>query len=150
MSYNINSFVNKDEANALKEMIFQRARERAQAMNENVQTDVMDIARESFVSKNNPFSQIIENAKEKTAEPATTREKKNDIGFPQRTPKPRAVEEGRVVAEQATSAFIQNNMIEAREALANKKSFMGALNFLNAQGAVSLMRTRADKFDIVV
>ena len=45
---------------------------------------------------------------------------------------------------------IQNNMAEAREALSSKKSFMGALNFLNSQAAVSLMRTRADKFEIVV
>jgi hypothetical protein len=41
-------------------------------------------------------------------------------------------------------------MEEARKTLSNKKSFMGALNFLNSQAAVSLMRTRADKFEIVV
>ena len=44
---------------------------------------------------------------------------------------------------------INNNMAEAREALSNKKSFMGALNFLNSQAAVSLIRTRADKFEIM-
>ena len=41
-------------------------------------------------------------------------------------------------------------MRETREALTNKKIFMGALNFLNSQAAISLMRTRADKFEIVV
>ena len=44
---------------------------------------------------------------------------------------------------------INNNMAEAREALSSKKSFMGALNFLNSQAAVSLIRTRADKFEIM-
>ena len=40
-------------------------------------------------------------------------------------------------------------MLEAREALSNKKGFVGALNFLNAQAAVSLARTRTDKFEVI-
>jgi hypothetical protein len=35
-------------------------------------------------------------------------------------------------------------MREAREGLANKKSFMGALEFLNSQAAVSLLNKRAN------
>ncbi len=158
MSYNLNSFVNRNEANALKEMIFNRARERSQALNETVQSDVMDVARESFVSKNNPFSQIVQAAEEKALakensakeikEP--TREPRSEIGFPQRELKPRAIEQGRVVQEQMTASVVKNNMEEARSALSNKKSFMGALNFLNSQAAVSLMRTRTDKFEAVI
>lgn len=152
MSYNINSFVNRNEANELKAMIFARARERAQSLNEDVQTDVMDVARESFVSRNNPFSQIIQNAEEKIQTEGTEVVQKNEeeIGFPQRELKARAVEQERVVQEQLTASAVQNTMNEARNALSSKKSFMGALNFLNSQAAVSLMRTRSDKFEAVV
>ena len=59
MNYQFNSYVNRKEAESLKQMIFQRARERAQSMTSDVQADVMSIARESFVSSNNPFSQIV-------------------------------------------------------------------------------------------
>ena len=60
------------------------------------------------------------------------------------------LQQNNVINNQITSSAINNNMREAREALTNKKSFMGALNFLNSQAAISLMRTRADKFEIVV
>ena len=63
MSYKFDSIVNRNEAAALKEMIFKRAQERAQVMSEDTQSDVMDMARDSFVSKDNPFSKIIENTK---------------------------------------------------------------------------------------
>ena len=147
MNYKFDSIVGKNEADALKEIIFRRARERAESMNEDVQSDVMNLARDSFVSKNNPFSQIIENAQQKAVE----KEQENkEIGFPQRELKPRAVEQTREVREQAAAETIQSTMREARAGLENKKSFMGALEFLNSQAAVSLMRTRADKFEVVV
>ena len=58
-----NTLVNNQEADALKEMIFKRARERAQALVDetqdsyakNMQSEVMDMARDSFVSSKNPF-----------------------------------------------------------------------------------------------
>ena len=72
-----NSIVSRSETEALKEMIFKRAREREEALNADtqeqyttsVQRDVMDIARDSFVSttKNNPFAQIVEKAEAKEA-----------------------------------------------------------------------------------
>ncbi len=146
MSYNFDSIVGKHEADALKEMIFRRARERAESMNEVEQNDIMDMARDSFVSKNNPFSQIVENA-QKAVE---NEPKNNGLGFSQREAKPRAIEQVRTVQEQATASTINNTMIEARSGLENRKSFMGALEFLNSQAAVSLMKTRTDKFEAVV
>ena len=156
MNYNLNSYVDKKEAAALKEMIFNRVRERSASMNEEVQTDIMDIARESFVSKNNPFSEIIQNAAEKAEKIEKTAlssvvEKRRDenIGFPQKIDELRALEQNKLIQEQMVQIAVQSNMNEAREALSNKKSFIGALNFLNSQGAVSLLRTRADKFEVV-
>lgn len=157
MSYKFDSIVSKSEASALKEMIFKRAQERAQAYSDNTQEDVMDMARESFVSKDNPFSKIVENSYTATTEKKTETEKfdtpqdttpKDDIGFP--VAKELKLQNSRVINNQLAASTIQNNMAEAREALSSKKSFMGALNFLNSQAAVSLMRTRADKFEVVV
>ena len=157
MSYKFDSIVSKSEASALKEMIFKRAQERAQAYSDNTQEDVMDMARESFVSKDNPFSKIVENSYTATTEKKTETEKidtpqdttpKDDIGF--LVAKELKLQNSRVINNQLTASTIQNNMAEAREALSSKKSFMGALNFLNSQAAVSLMRTRADKFEVVV
>ena len=152
MSYKFDSIVSKNEAAALKDMIFKRAQERAKSFNEDAQADVMDMARDSFVSKDNPFSKIIENTKPEnnTIEPEVveTKQKDDGVGFPM--PKEVKLQQNQVINNQITTSTINSNMREAREALTNKKSFMGALNFLNSQAAVSLMRPRADKFEIVV
>ena len=152
MSYKFDSIVSKNEAAALKDMIFKRVQERAKSFNEDAQADVMDMARDSFVSKDNPFSKIIENTiqENKTVEPEAVEKKQKDdgVGFPM--PKEVKLQQNQVINNQITSSAINSNMREAREALTNKKSFIGALNFLNSQAAVSLMRTRADKFEIVV
>ena len=75
-----------------------------------------------------------------------------EIGFSQKK-RPENVQikqRNDIINEQIASKAIQNNMVEARAALSSKQSFMGALNFLNSQAAVSLIRTRADKFEMVV
>ena len=159
MAYSLNSsFVNKQEADALKEMIFKRARERAEKLNEEFQQDIMESARNSFVSKNNPFSQIIENSVSANPEISLQNTEKSiektepvpeGLGFPQRQLNSLAAEQGRLVNENVAAAAIQSTMTEARAGLSNKASFMGALNFLNSQGAVSLMRTRSDRFEVV-
>ena len=139
----MNSIVNKNEADALKEMIFRRVRERAQSMTDDVQVDVMEIARDSFVSNNNPFSQI--------ANKEETPKEQKEIGFPARkTEKTPAAQKTKILNEQIASQAIQNNMIVARNAVSNKKSFMGALNFLNSQAAVSLIKTRTDRFEVII
>ncbi len=149
MAYKFDTFVNKQEADALKDMIFKRAKERAAAMTEDVQNDVMDMARSSFVSQNNPFSKIV-NKPEAAAEQDLEPENNKEIGFPQKEGVERAAAQSRIINEQIAGAQVANTMQEARAGLSNKSSFMGALNFLNAQAAVSLIRTRADKFEILV
>lgn len=151
MAYKFDSIVNKSEADALKDMIFRRVQERSKGMNEDVQTDVMDLARDSFVSKDNPFSKII-NTEENHAPSevqTVTKEEDNAIGFPIKEPKLRVNGQSRIINEQITSAAIASTMQEARSGLSNKQSFMGALNFLNSQAAISLIRTRADKFEVL-
>ena len=63
-NYIFNTLVSKQEQEALKEMIFQRAKARAEALTENAQAsyttsmknDIMDLARVSFTANKNPFS----------------------------------------------------------------------------------------------
>lgn len=169
MSYQFNSYVNRQEAEALKEMIFKRVRERAESMTSDVKTDVMDIARESFVRTNNPFSQIlaqtgaavvsepekVQPAEKEVVSPLheyveAAEEAAEQIGFPQKNLFAGA-NQNRIIKEQMTASQIQNTMIEARNELSNKKSFMGALEFLNSQAAVSLMNRRSGQgIDMVV
>ena len=168
MNYQFNSYVNKKEAEALKEMIFRRVRERAQSMTDDVQADVMSIARESFTSKGNPFAQLInmpleaEAAQnEKAAKPQETKTsalhefveaaeaKAQEIGFPQRNEMQIVTSQNKAIQEQASARNIQTTMKEAREGLSNRKSFMGALEFLNSQAAVSLLNKRSRGLEIV-
>ncbi len=147
-NYKFDSIVTRSEAEALKEMIFQRARERSESMTEEVQSDVMDLARDSFVSKDNPFSRIIEQTE---SLPADSEKPASEIGFTQKE-RPTSFQiklQSKSLEEQITQATVQNNMIEARNTLSNKQSFMGALNFLNSQAAISLIKTRADKFELL-
>lgn len=160
MSYQFDSIVNRNEQMALKDMIFNRIRERSQSLSEDIQTDVMELARDSFVSKNNPFSLILETQNKKiqekaieaeiTAEPENTTTNNTEIGFPQKQFAPRAVAQNKAINEQISASTIYNNMEEARVGLSTKKGFMGALEFLNTQAAVSLARTRADRFEMIV
>ena len=162
MAYEFNSIVNKREADVLKEMIFQRIRERSASMTDDVHSDVMDLARSSFVSPNNPFSNIVNtNVESEIADNTNTNvntnsmsavqeivSENNEIGFP---PRKRQVEaQHSAIQEYIASSEIVGNMEEARASLSNKKSFMGALNFLNSQAAISLIKTRADKFEMIV
>ena len=100
------------------------------------------------MSKDNPFSKIVKE-KEEAAESSSVSEA-GEIGFPQRSERPQVRAQSRIVNEQMTGAVIQNNMIEARSGLSERKSFMGALNFLNSQAAISLIKTRGEKFEAVV
>ena len=154
MSYKFNSIVNRQEADALKEMIFKRAKEKSENLNNAEQTEVMDLARESFVSKNNPFSDIIEQTKNNIQTKPNTQKMEStaanqeaEIGFPlkRRENKITTTRQAEIVKSE-----IENNMLNARESLNNKQSFMGALNFLNSQAAVSLIRTKAEKFEMIV
>ena len=63
-TFSTHSTVNKQEAEALKEMIFNRVRARAEAMSQeiqttytdNFQTEIMDLAKASVTGTKNPFS----------------------------------------------------------------------------------------------
>ena len=163
MNYQLNSYVSHKEAETLKEMIFKRARERSESMSSDFQADIMNIARESFETNNNPFTRILNSQPTQEVEPKeVTKEEDSPLhnyvesaekintqtaqtGFAQRSLSSSAANQYRTIQDQTYSRQIQETMQEARDALTNKKSFMGALSFLNSQAAVSLLNKRAGK-----
>ena len=147
-----NSIVDRTEAAALKDMIFQRARERAEALNESVKevhttnahSDIMDIARSSFESAKNPFSII-----NKTSEVITNESKStsDNIGFPPRKSEiaSKIVNKNKEAFEEFSKATVEESMTSVE--LSRRQSFTGALNFLNTQATISLANSRAKRFD---
>lgn len=152
-NYNLNSTVASQEAEALKEMIFKRARERAQALNEEVQSsyttsvqnDVMDLARDSFVANKNPFSQVIETPKQ---EKETVQAQ--EIGFAKRNVdeiKAQIHYRNKNANSELASSQVESAMAESREEFTKKAGFMGALNFLNSQATISLVKNKGKTFE---
>ena len=155
-SFNYDSIVSKSEADALKDMIFKRVRERAEALNEetqntyttNARTDVMDLARESFVATKNPFSIKPEKHEEhevKQPEPEKVRlarEHAEEImaQIDYRT---------KIASENIANDAAREAMNEARESLAKKSSFLGALDFLNEQATISLISQKGSVFNAI-
>jgi len=153
-SYNYNSLVSKNEAEALKEMIFKRVRERAEKLGEDTQNsyttsiraDIMDIARDSFVANKNPFSfdKTLENAaKEKEPEKITeAREKANEI-------REQINNANKIASENIANSATREAMNDARDSLHKKMSFMGALDFLNSQATIELVNKTGKHFSAI-
>ena len=150
-----NTTVNREEADALKAMIFKRARERAEAMNKDVQdsytstmqNDIMDLARASFVASKNPFSLNEKREKENTE---IKEQKTEEIGFsPRRNveKKVNAEIKNKIADEIIIKNTVEANMIDARNTFNKKSTFLGALDFLNSQASISLIKTREKKFE---
>lgn len=163
-NYRFNSIVSNSEQAALKEMIFKRANERAIEMADdiqasftsNIQNDVMDIARESFSANRNPFSQIIKNTNEETKVHASIEKpvevsSEDNIGFSKRVInnelKERIASNNEVSNKNVADEVLKSTMIYNNTDLTHKSSFMGALNFLNSQASIALIKNKGQKFE---
>ena len=149
--FSYSSTVSSQEAEALKEMIFKRARERAEALNEETQekytssvhSDIMDLARASFVSSKNPFQEKVLSEEKKSS-------RDEEIGFAQRK-----VDETRKNIEIKNKILNFNiankevtSLIDETRADFNKKpTFTGALDFLNSQASISLIKNNGKSFE---
>jgi hypothetical protein len=158
-NYNLNSIVSRSEQEALKEMIFKRAQERAQALSENtnkeftdnIHNDVMELARQSFVAPRNPFSEKVE---EKTAniEEKNNEELALEIGFGKRH-----INEIKAQINYRTQNLnkdlSENEINKAMESTKNdfqhKRSFTGALEFLNTQAALNITQKKDKNFEAI-
>ena len=158
-NYNYNrAIVSKSETEALKEMIFNRARQRAAAMAQEAQNqytssfkdEIMDIARSSFNAPGNPFAQkITETKTENNAKP----EKQAQIGFEQKQTGKEINQiiksKNDITKEIASQKEISRVMQTAATEFENTKQFVGALNFLNAQAGINLADRRKTRFEII-
>lgn len=148
-----NTFVSTQEADALKEMIFKRARERAEnlesdiknSMTASTHNDVMELARNSFVAAKNPFSSIqdqkfSQNKDSKEEKIETSKKRIEEI-------KQNITRKNDESTEIIANSQVQKAMLDARQDFSNRKTFMGALNFLNAQASISLINKRAKSFE---
>lgn len=153
-NYKFDTIVNRQEAEALKEMIFKRARERAEAMvNEaqdtytsSVKNDVMDLARDSFVSGKNPFSIV----KEETPKQEAPKQETQEVGFSKRhidEIKAQINYRNKAAADDISNAEVAGAMADARADFGQRTSFMGALNFLNAQASITLVNKKGKRFE---
>jgi len=158
MSYiNSNSIVSKEEASALKDMIFKRVKDRAATLEtevnssytSDIQNDLMDIARSSFEAKRNPFTQI---AKTETKNEPERKVKDLGVGFAERKTsktETQIINKNKETSEVISKAFIEETMATAGNELARKQSFLGALEFLNSQATISLVNKKAKSFDAI-
>lgn len=146
MSYNLNTIVSNQEAEALKEMIFKRARERAESLNkeiqssytDSVQNDIMDMARTSFVDIKNPFSisRPVEPAEQKelTKAEEIVAAKQNITAL-----KSQIYNKTKIVNKDFSAREIEDTMSYARGNFEDKRNFVGALEFLNSQASIALV-----------
>ena len=166
-AYLHDSIVSAQESQALKEMIFNRARERAAALagdvhetyTSSMQSEIMDIARDSFRATKNPFSintaeQEIVSEKEvvKVKPQQAPQHYQEGLGFSQKNVeaiKSQINFRNKVVIEKVAQDTITENMNDAREDFIKKPSFIGALDFLNSQATISLVKSKGKSFDAI-
>lgn len=156
-NYNYNkAIVSNAETEALKEMIFNRARQRAAALAEETQNqytssfkdEIMDIARSSFGAPGNPFAQ---KAIKIHDENNNKHEKQTQIGFEQ---KQNEKDINKIIKSKSdltkeiiSQKEIAHVMQRAATEFEQTKQFVGALNFLNAQAGISLADSKKAKFE---
>ncbi len=157
-NYNYNAIVSRNEAEALKEMIFNRIRQRAEAMAKDAQNnyttsfkeEIMDIARSSVEVQRNPFNTQI---KEQKTNNVHSSEQKQEVGFKQKVSENNIKEiirqKNEIVRENAAQNEIAGVMNKAGEEFGNSKNFVGALKFLNAQAGVNMANKHKTSFEAI-
>lgn len=150
-----NTIVTAQEAEALKEMIFKRARERAESINkevqesftDTVQNEIMSMARYSFVKEQNPFSAIKKQEVKSSTISNTEAQAKDSKDEKNNELKREINNKSNEKNENIAANEIQNAMLSARADFTKKTSFMGALNFLNAQATIALVNKKSRAFE---
>ena len=142
-STNLNGTVSYKEVEALKDMIFKRVKERAEALTsdvkssyvENTYNDVMDldVSVSQCESKEDCVNEKINEAREHV------KILKQEIYSNQQS-----------FNQDKREDVVKFNMLNARKVLEQRHQFVGALEFLNKQAAIELNIGRSTKLDIVI
>jgi len=157
-NYDYKNIVSKTESEALKELIFNRARQRAEAMAQNAQNEyknsfreeLMDVARSSFSSPGNPFG--VNSTLGEKSQTASSKETKQ-VGFTQKKSS-NEIKEIIKAKNTSTSEYIAQNEIYgimngASADFEKSKNFTGALNFLNAHARIALAGRQKPSFEML-
>ena len=150
--------VSTQEVNALKEMIFKRARERAEALNNDTQSsytqsaqlDVMNLARDSFVANKNPFSLKVDNNTKAEEVSVENDSREQEIGFARREVKEikdQISSKNESIRNLITDKEREMIMDNAKSAFTQNKQFVGALEFLNSQATLNLVQKKSQNFE---
>lgn len=150
INYNLNS--NNNDYNSLKEAIFKRAREKAEALNSELKTnytsdiknDIMESARISV--RNNPFMNLFEEENVDTKGEVETVSERPVIYHSHDYEKSfagrkRSNFSSRINNELYASAVRDSAMREASETLRQNRNVMDSLKFLNTQAAIALNKS---------
>ena len=144
INFNLNS--NNEDYNSLREAIFKRAREKAEALNTELKSgytsdfknDVMESARVSV--RNNPFINLFEEETSVTEEPKVEANEVRPEIKHSRDWQPAKAKRmpSRLNNQLYTAAIREGAMREASATIHQNKSLMASLNFLNTQAAIAL------------
>lgn len=152
---NINLNLNSnDDYKSLKEAIFKRAREKAEALNaelkssytSDIKNDVMESARVSV--RNNPFINLLLE-EETVVEKTETKELNKEIQHSREwgLTKQRRQAHSKISNQLYTAAVREGAMREASETIRQNQNIMNSLVFLNTQAAIQLNRRYSVHFE---
>ena len=150
------SIVSPAEIEALREVIFERVRKRAESLAKDTQDkytssfkeELMDVARKSFDNPANPFMVITE-----TEKPVESKlpEKQEEIGFKQKVTKENVKEIIKQKEDIVRQKIAQNEVASAMNIAGtdfeNTQKLTGALQFLNAQAGIYMANKRKASFE---
>lgn len=157
---------NKQEIEALKDMIFKRARERAEALSKDaqenyttsMQNDIMENARISFNTNKNPFSTINNETETKTYskkeidyfEKEVQNHDNDNIGFEIKKAeqiKAQIELKNKISHKENINNMLNDTISDTRKDFVSRSNFMGALDFLNSQATITLINSKGKKFE---
>ena len=150
--------IDRKETASIRDAIFKRAKEKAEALTEEksekytsqVQSDVMDIARESIqASPMNPFNQFLDNIKQQNniiVEEKPVQKETPKFGKLYKKELKRNIESAS--NETFENSVKNETMTEARNQFRQGTNLMATLNFLNTQAAIKMAENAHSKIKV--
>lgn len=153
--------IDRKETASIKDAIFRRAREKAEALTEEksenytsqVQKDVMDIARETIKpSPMNPFNQFMDNLGIQNGQPTVSETNQQPVTDTEKLKETYTKELKRNIESVSHQAFAnsvkEETMTEARNQF--RSNLNATLSFLNTQAAIKAAENAHSKINFMI
>lgn len=153
--------IDRKETASIKDAIFRRAREKAEALTEEksenytsqVQKDVMDIARETIKpSPMNPFNQFMDNLGIQNGQPTVSETSQQPVTDTEKLKETYTKELKRNIESVSHQAFAnsvkEETMTEARNQF--RSNLNATLSFLNTQAAIKAAENAHSKINFMI